>query len=61
MELPQDPPEEIFVHMVFIFVGWATPFNSLMVKIFADFIFAIAGRSAKTTKICTPQKFPAIQ
>ena len=25
MEMPQDPPEEIFVHMVFIFVGWATP------------------------------------
>ena len=70
-EMPPDPPEEIFV--VFIFVGCAhrtTPLvvltyttsrDTRWVKNFVVFIFAVLCRSAKTAKICTPRKFPAIR
>ena len=32
-----------------------------LLKILAGFIFAVVGSSAKTTKVCTVQKFPAIR
>ena len=40
---------------------YTTSRDTRWVKIFVVFIFAVPCRSAKTAKICTPRKFPAIR
>ena len=57
---PPETPEEIFAVLIFVTkpcIVW----YQLVCKTSMVFIFAVVGLSAKTTKVCTMQKLPAIR
>ena len=58
---PLEAPEDIFTVSYFCDKTLHSAVPTGLLKILAGFIFAVVGSSAKTAKVCTVQKFPAIR
>ena len=59
---PLESPEDIFTVLIFATKPCIVQYIPTgLLKVLAGFSFAVVGSSAKTAKVFTVQKFPAIQ